>query len=64
MRPIDPDQFARIMSLPEGERVDLLEFLGATPVANAQIERLIVEVSRQHKKLGQSLNERDPAAHV
>jgi hypothetical protein len=43
------------MSLPQGERDDLLEFLGATPVPSAQIERLIAEVSCQHKRLGQRL---------
>ena len=33
VKQIDPDLYAKMMSLPVGIRIDLLEFLGATPVA-------------------------------
>ena len=38
---IHPDLFARLMQLPQPDRADLLEFLGETPVADAELERLI-----------------------
>jgi len=50
VRPIRPEQFARIMSLPQAARADLLEFLGATPVSDSQIDSLIVEVRQQQKR--------------
>lgn len=42
------------MRLPAGIRTDLLEFIGATPVADAQLERmlrdmdLVLEDQRRH----------------
>ncbi|MEO1678405.1 MAG: hypothetical protein AAFU80_09635 [Pseudomonadota bacterium] len=50
MRSIRPDQFARIMTLPQAERSDLLEFLGATPMADIQVEALIAQVGRDHRQ--------------
>ncbi len=50
MRPIHPEQFARIMRLPQAARADLLEFLGATPVGDRQIDSLIVEARQMHKR--------------
>lgn len=35
------------MRLPAGIRTDLLEFLGATPVADAQLERMLRDVDHQ-----------------
>lgn len=50
MTTLDPRLFARIMALPQGERSDLLEFLGATPVPPGQIERLIMQVTAEMKR--------------
>ncbi|MGC9420296.1 MAG: hypothetical protein ACP5EN_15145 [Rhodovulum sp.] len=47
MRTIHPTLFNRLMRLPAGIRTDLLEFLGATPVANAQLERMLRDVDNQ-----------------
>ncbi|MCK4713135.1 MAG: hypothetical protein KAT26_09670 [Marinosulfonomonas sp.] len=44
MNTIDPDLFAKLMTLPEGIRLDLLEFLGATPVGEEQLNTLIDEI--------------------
>ncbi|WP_166418483.1 hypothetical protein [Cochlodiniinecator piscidefendens] len=44
MKAIDPDLFTKLMTLPQGKRMDLLEFLGATPVGNAQLNRLIEDI--------------------
>ena len=41
MRTINPGLFARLMCLPESARADLLEFIGATPVADAQLAAMI-----------------------
>lgn len=38
---IDPHLFTRLMCLPPQRRIDLLEFIGATPVADLQLEQLI-----------------------
>jgi len=41
---IEPVAFAQLMSLPQGDRRDLLEFLGATAFARTLTERLIARV--------------------
>ena len=41
MRMIDPSLFTRLMRLPDAARVDLLEFVGATPVGDAQLAEMI-----------------------
>jgi len=41
---IDPDLFAKLMSLPDGVRMDLLEFLGATPVGQEQLNTMIDDI--------------------
>jgi len=41
---IDPDLFAKLMSLPDGVRLDLLEFLGATPVGEEQLNTMIDDI--------------------
>lgn len=46
MREIHPNLFTRVMQLPAAIRCDLLEFLGATPVADAQLERMLNDVTR------------------
>ena len=45
MRPIHPNLFARLMRLPEHARTDLLEFLGATPIADAQLSVMIEDIA-------------------
>jgi len=49
---IDPDLFAKLMSLPDGVRLDLLEFLGATPVGQEQLNTMIdnIETSIMEKR--------------
>ena len=55
MRTINPGLFARLMRLPEAARTDLLEFLGATPVADAQlsvvIDGIAERISRERSEL-------------
>lgn len=41
MRSISPGLFARLMKLPDSTRADLLEFLGETPVADAQLASML-----------------------
>ena len=38
---IDPQLFSKIMALPKAVRLDLLEFVGSTPVGPKQLERII-----------------------
>lgn len=45
VRDIQPVLFTKIMALPEDEREDLLEFLGATPVTDSQLEGLIAQLA-------------------
>lgn len=44
---IEPSVFARIMSLPLSLRLDLLEFLGSTPMSPSGIERAIRILARE-----------------
>ncbi|MEM8580013.1 MAG: hypothetical protein AAGA38_15645 [Pseudomonadota bacterium] len=46
--PIEPTLFARVMSLPEGQREDLLEFLGGSTVDDDCLEKLIDTMSCQN----------------
>ncbi|GAA0308910.1 hypothetical protein [Rhodovulum strictum] len=46
MRTIHPNHFNRLMRLPAGIRTDILEYLGATPVADVQLERMLLDVDR------------------
>lgn len=39
--------FARVMALPDAAREDLLEFLGASPVDDACLDKLIDEVAER-----------------
>jgi hypothetical protein len=41
VRSISPGLFARLMKLPDSARADLLEFLGETPVADAQLASML-----------------------
>lgn len=50
MRTIDPNVFTRLMRLPDAIRVDLLEFLGASPIADIQLSDLIEKISAQIEK--------------
>ena len=42
---INPGLFAKLMRLPDAVRIDLLEFLGATPVADAQLSAMIDDMA-------------------
>lgn len=42
---LEPSVFARIMSLPNSMRLDVLEFLGSTPVAPNSVEALVASVA-------------------
>lgn len=46
MLAIDPNLFTRLMLLPDAARSDLLEFIGATPVADAQLAAMIEGLSK------------------
>lgn len=47
MRTINPGLFARLMRLPDAARNDLLEFLGATPIGDAQLSAVIDSVAER-----------------
>jgi hypothetical protein len=47
LRTINPGLFARLMRLPEAARTDLLEFLGATPIGDAQLSAVIDSVTER-----------------
>lgn len=42
---IDPGDFARIMALPRSARMDLLEYLGSTPVPPSETGDLLRSVA-------------------
>ncbi|MCK0101141.1 hypothetical protein [Pseudohalocynthiibacter sp. F2068] len=44
MNTINPDLFAKLMTLPDSARLDLLEFLGATPIGEGQLNDLIENI--------------------
>ena len=44
---INADLFARLMGLAHPARRDLLEFMGETPIAEAELERLIEEIAQK-----------------
>lgn len=44
MLAINPGLFARLMRLPQAARADILEFLGATPLGDAQLSAVIDSV--------------------
>jgi len=46
---INPDLFARLMGLAHPARRDLLEFMGETPIEEAELERLIEEMAQKGK---------------
>ncbi len=49
---IDPDLFAQLMNLPGPARHDLLEFLGQTPVADSELQRLIDDMAKRDQAAG------------
>lgn len=59
MRCINPNLFARLMWLPDSVRVDLLEYVGSTPVADAHLERMIEFLSASLEP-GRVLSGADP----
>ncbi len=46
---INPELFARLMGLSHPARRDLLEFMGETPIEEAELERLIEEIAQKGK---------------
>lgn len=50
MRTINPGLFARLMRLPEAARTDLLEFLGATPIGDAQLSAVIDGIAERLRR--------------
>jgi hypothetical protein len=44
-RTIAPDAFTRIMSLPQAARMDVLEFLGSTPLSQSQVDAIVDEAA-------------------
>jgi len=46
---INPDLFARLMGLAHPARRDLLEFMGETPIEEAELARLIDEMAQRGK---------------
>ncbi|MEX5730124.1 hypothetical protein Ga0609869_003477 [Rhodovulum iodosum] len=46
MREIHPSLFTQVMGFPQSVRSEMLEFLGATPLDNAQLRLIIAEVAR------------------
>jgi hypothetical protein len=46
---VNPDLFARLMGLSHPARRDLLEFMGETPIEEAELERLINEIAQKGK---------------
>lgn len=45
MKNIHPNLFTQLMLFPENVRSDLLEFLGETPVGDAQLAHMIADIS-------------------
>ncbi|WP_212523668.1 hypothetical protein [Actibacterium sp. MT2.3-13A] len=45
MKAIHPNLFTQVMKFPDSVRADLLEFLGATPVEDAQLKQMIADVA-------------------
>lgn len=45
VRVIDPSLFTKLMRLPDATRGDLLEFLGATPVADVHLAEMIEKLT-------------------
>ncbi|SIO52747.1 hypothetical protein SAMN05444722_3117 [Rhodovulum sp. ES.010] len=62
MRTIHPNLFTRLMRLPAAVRIDMLEFLGATPVADAQLERMLHDVDRLLEDDRRAMTVREPMA--
>ncbi|MDI3336367.1 hypothetical protein QKW60_08115 [Defluviimonas aestuarii] len=56
MRTIDPELFARLMRLPDTARTDLLEFLGATPLADVQLSAVIDAAAAQMQSTSRSVH--------
>ncbi|WP_175566961.1 hypothetical protein [Rhodovulum sp. ES.010] len=50
------------MRLPAAVRIDMLEFLGATPVADAQLERMLHDVDRLLEDDRRAMTVREPMA--
>lgn len=47
LRTINPGLFTRLMRLPDSARADLLEFIGATPIADAQLAHMIDAIAEK-----------------
>jgi len=47
VKTIDPNLFTQLMRLPVGMRVDILEFLGATPIEDTQLRAMLDVAKKQ-----------------
>jgi hypothetical protein len=45
VKAIHPNLFTQVMKFPDSVRADLLEFLGATPVGDAQLKLMIADLA-------------------
>ncbi|MGB8622669.1 MAG: hypothetical protein WCD16_07610 [Paracoccaceae bacterium] len=54
MKDIHPNLFNQVMRLPAGVRTDILEFIGATPVGDAQLKQMIADVTQRLEDMGKS----------
>lgn len=45
---LNPDDFTRVMQMPEAARTDLLEFLGSTAVKPSEIGQLIDQIEARY----------------
>ena len=62
MKAIHPSLFTQVMKFPDSVRADLLEFLGATPVEDAQLKQMIAEVTaRLDESSSSAFDRRIPA---
>lgn len=57
MRSISPDLFAKLMRLPANDRFDLLEFIGATPMEDLDLDELIEQITTQVSDISSYAND-------
>jgi len=53
LKAIHPNLFTQVMRLPENVRAEILEFLGATPVEDAQLRQMLADVHARPEIAGQ-----------
>lgn len=60
MRAIHPTLFNRVMQLPAGIRAEILEFIGSASIGDAEVERMLNDVSVSLDDKGEKVIERRP----